>query len=49
MVSQEEALINEVVQGAYIQKIVSTSPAEKAGLKKDDIITNVNDEKITGG
>jgi serine protease Do len=29
-------------------KINEVSTAEKAGLKKDDIITNVNEEKITG-
>ncbi len=34
--------------GAKINEVSEGSPAEKAGLKKDDIITNVNDEKITG-
>jgi serine protease Do len=34
--------------GAKINEVSKGSPAEKAGLKKDDIITNVNDEKITG-
>jgi serine protease Do len=34
--------------GAKINEVSEGSPAEKAGLKKDDIITNVNDDKITG-
>jgi len=34
--------------GAKINEVSEGSPAEKAGLKKDDIITNVNDQKITG-
>ena len=34
--------------GAKINEVSEGSPAEKAGLKKDDIITNVNDTKITG-
>jgi len=34
--------------GAKINEVSEGSPAEKAGLKKDDIITNVNEEKITG-
>jgi len=34
--------------GAKINEVSEGSPAAKAGLKKDDIITNVNEEKITG-
>ena len=34
--------------GAKINEVSEGSPAAKEGLKKDDIITNVNDEKITG-
>jgi len=34
--------------GAKINEVSEGSPAEKAGLKKEDIITNVNDTKITG-
>lgn len=34
--------------GAKINEVSEGSPAEKAGLQKGDIITNVNDTKITG-
>ncbi|MEO6406353.1 MAG: PDZ domain-containing protein [Ferruginibacter sp.] len=34
--------------GAKITDVVKGSPAEKAGLEKDDIITKLGDKKITG-
>lgn len=39
----------KVKEGAKIIEIVKESGADKAGLKKDDIITKVGDEKITDG
>ncbi len=36
----------EVTKGVAILEVVSTSPAEKAGLKKGDIITKIDKEKI---
>lgn len=35
-------------KGAKINTVSEGSPAEKAGLKKDDIISKVNDQKIDG-
>ena len=46
MISQEAALLNEVPEGAYITEVMPGSPAEKGGLKKGDIITKINDEKV---
>ena len=37
---------NNVDSGVALSKVVSSSPADKAGLKKGDIITNFDDEKI---
>ena len=34
--------------GAIIEEVVKNSPADKAGLKKDDIINKINDAKING-
>lgn len=34
-------------KGAKITRVVKDSPAEKAGLQKDDIITKVNDKTVT--
>ena len=39
----------KVTEGAKIMEISKESAAEKAGLKKDDIITKVGNEKITDG
>lgn len=36
--SKDVALLNNVVQGAYVQSVVSGSPADKAGIQKADII-----------
>lgn len=33
--------------GALIENVTKESPAEKAGLKKGDVITKVNDKKVT--
>jgi len=46
MIDQETALLNDVPQGAYIVEIVKDSPAEKSGLKKGDIITEIAGQKL---
>lgn len=38
----------KVAEGARITSVSDESAAEKAGLKEDDIITKINDTKITG-
>lgn len=43
MISMQSALVNEVPQGALIQEVVASSPAEKAGLKAGDIISKLDD------
>jgi S1-C subfamily serine protease len=47
MISKQSALMNEVPQGAYVAEVVPGSPAEKAGIKVDDIITELNGQKIS--
>lgn len=46
VISKEAALLNEVPAGAYIQTIIENSPAQKAGLKIGDIITEVDGQKL---
>lgn len=48
MISQQVALFNNVVQGAYVQSVVSGSPAEKAGIKQGDIIVKFDGKSVTG-
>lgn len=48
MITKEQALLNDVVQGAYVQLVVNNSPAEKAGIKQGDIIIKIDNKKIDG-
>jgi S1-C subfamily serine protease len=46
MISRQTALLNDVPAGAYVQQIVTGSPAEKSGLKVGDIITEMDGTKL---
>lgn len=46
-VSRRIAILNEVPEGAYVLEVVSGTPAEKAGLLEDDIITEFNGQDVT--
>lgn len=46
MISKQAALLNEVPQGAYIQNVVKDGPADKAGIKIGDIITQIDGKKL---
>jgi len=47
LITRDLALLNAVPQGAYIQEIVASSPAEKAGIKPGDIITKIDGQAIS--
>lgn len=47
MITRDLSLLNEVPEGAYVQEVVEDSPAEKAGVKAEDIITKIDGKKIT--
>lgn len=46
MITEEAAIQNEIPQGAYVQEVVSGSPADKAGIKTQEIITKLNGEQV---
>jgi len=46
MISRDLALLNELPEGAYVVEITAGSAAEKARLKKGDIITKIDGQKI---
>jgi len=48
MIDRQTAVLNDLVQGAYIVQVVENSPAEKAGLREEDIITEFDGQKIAG-
>ncbi len=49
MISKRTAVLNDVPQGAYVVEVVASSPAEKAGIQPDDIITKIDDKEIKAG
>src|SRR3990167_1216675 len=49
MIPEQTAILNNVVQGAYVANIVSGSPAEKAGIEVGDIITKFDSVEIKEG
>lgn len=44
--SKQVALLNNVVQGAYVQQVVTGSPAEKAGIQQGDIIIEFDGQRV---
>jgi serine protease Do len=46
MLSQNTAVINNLPAGAYIEDVVSGSPADKAGLTQGDVITKVDGKTL---
>ncbi len=48
MIDKQTAILNEVVEGAYVIDVIDGSPAQKAGLETEDIIIEFNGKKITG-
>jgi len=48
MVSQKAAILNDVPQGAYVEDVVTGSPADKGGILSGDIITKIDGSKIDG-
>lgn len=49
MVDKKTAILNEVVAGAYVESVVEDSPAGKAGIQPDDIITKIDGKRLDGG
>lgn len=46
VLNRDVAILNNVPQGAYVQDIVASSPAQKAGIAKGDIILTIDGKKI---
>jgi len=48
MIDKQTAILNEVVEGAYVVEVVDGSPAEKAGIEVEDIIIEFDGKKVRG-
>lgn len=46
MITRDLAVLNDVPEGAYVQSVVSDSPADKVGILQGDIITKFNGQNI---
>lgn len=46
-INRDLALLNEVVEGAYVREIVSGTGADRGGVKIGDIITHIDGQKLT--
>lgn len=46
-ITRDLALLNEVVEGAYVREVVSSSGAAKGGIKIGDIITTLDGQKLS--
>jgi serine protease Do len=47
MITRQLAVLNEIPEGAYVMTVVDGSPAAKAGVEADDIITKINGDKVS--
>ncbi len=47
IISERNAILNEIPQGAYVQAVIPESAADEAGIIPGDIIISVGGERIT--
>ncbi|KKQ01769.1 MAG: putative serine protease do-like protein [Candidatus Roizmanbacteria bacterium GW2011_GWA2_36_23] len=48
MIDRQTAILNEIVEGAYVVEVVPGSPADKAGIQDEDIIIEFDGKRIKG-
>ncbi len=47
LITEDESKLRDLPQGAFVQRVVSDSAAQKAGVTATDIITAINGEQIS--
>lgn len=47
MISKQAAVLNNVPQGAYVVDVIAASPAERGGIKVNDVITKMDGQALT--
>lgn len=48
IIDRETAVLNELVEGAYVIEILENSPAQKADIQDEDIIIEFDGQKVKG-
>lgn len=46
MIDRKTAIANGLIEGAYVMSVVEDSPAAKAGIKEDDVITKIDGVRV---
>jgi serine protease Do len=46
MISKDVAILNDLPEGAYVQSVVADSSADKAGIRRGDIIMRIDGKKV---
>ncbi|OGK23813.1 hypothetical protein A2954_02970 [Candidatus Roizmanbacteria bacterium RIFCSPLOWO2_01_FULL_37_12] len=49
IIDKQTAILNELVEGAYIIEVIEDSPAYKAGIQEEDVIIEFDGQKVKGG
>lgn len=48
MIDKQTAILNDIVEGAYVIEVVENSPAAKAGIQEEDVIVEFDGKKVKG-
>lgn len=48
MIDKQTAILNDVVEGAYVIEVLENSPAQKADIQDEDIIVEFDGQKVKG-
>lgn len=48
LLDRQTVVLNDLVEGAYVVEVLQDSPAAKAGVQEEDIITEIDGQKIRG-
>lgn len=48
VVTKDVAIMNDMPEGDYLVEVVANSPAAQAGLEQGDVITKIDDIRLTG-
>lgn len=46
IISRDIAILNSLPEGAYIQGVAINSPADRAGIKRGDIVVSINNTRV---
>ncbi len=48
IIDRQTAIMNNIVQGAYVIQVIENSPAAKADIQEEDVITEFDGKKVQG-